>query len=46
MQFLAERIEAGIGGHEPMLEVLARRHYREYELHDLRDTDRGRAVRS
>ena len=38
VRFLAERIEAGIGGHEPMLEVLARRHYREYELHDLADT--------
>jgi acetyl/propionyl-CoA carboxylase alpha subunit/acetyl-CoA carboxylase carboxyltransferase component len=37
VQFLAERIEAGVSGHEPMLEVLARRHYREYELHDLRN---------
>ena len=37
MRFLAERLEAGIGEHEPMLEVLARRHYREYELHDLRN---------
>ena len=36
VKFLAERLEAGIGEHEPMLEVLARRHYREYELHDLR----------
>ncbi|HEX8079204.1 MAG TPA: carboxyl transferase domain-containing protein [Jatrophihabitans sp.] len=36
VRFLAERLEAGIGEHEPMLEVLARRHYREYELHDLR----------
>ena len=35
MRFLAERIEQGIPGHEPMLEVLARRHYLEYELHDL-----------
>src|SRR5206468_3648297 len=35
VRFLAERIERGIVGHEPMLEVLARRHYREYELHDL-----------
>jgi len=37
VQFLAERLEAGAGGHEPMLEVLARRHYREYELHDLQN---------
>jgi acetyl/propionyl-CoA carboxylase alpha subunit/acetyl-CoA carboxylase carboxyltransferase component len=35
VRFLAERLESGIGEHEPMLEVLARRHYREYELHDL-----------
>ena len=43
VRFLAERLENGIGEHEPMLEVLARRHYREYELHDLRnlhDADR------
>jgi acetyl/propionyl-CoA carboxylase alpha subunit/acetyl-CoA carboxylase carboxyltransferase component len=39
VRFLAERLEAGIGEHEPMLEVLARRHYREYELHDLRNFD-------
>jgi acetyl/propionyl-CoA carboxylase alpha subunit/acetyl-CoA carboxylase carboxyltransferase component len=37
VRFLAERLDAGIGEHEPMLEVLARRHYREYELHDLRN---------
>ena len=36
VRFLAERLESGIGEHEPMLEVLARRHYREYELHALR----------
>ncbi|MGI8665057.1 MAG: carboxyl transferase domain-containing protein [Jatrophihabitans sp.] len=36
VRFLAERIEAAVDEHEPMLEVLARRHYREYELHDLR----------
>ncbi|MFL6164319.1 MAG: carboxyl transferase domain-containing protein [Jatrophihabitantaceae bacterium] len=35
VRFLAERIEQGGTGHEPMLEVLARRHYLEYELHDL-----------
>ncbi|MDQ2959307.1 MAG: fused acetyl/propionyl-CoA carboxylase subunit alpha/methylmalonyl-CoA decarboxylase subunit alpha, partial [Actinomycetota bacterium] len=37
VQFLAERIESGVAGHEPMLEVLARRHYREHELHGLRN---------
>ncbi|WP_408667325.1 carboxyl transferase domain-containing protein [Jatrophihabitans sp.] len=37
VRFLAERLEGGIGEHEPMLEVLARRHYREYELHGLRN---------
>ena len=39
VRFLAERLGHGIPGHEPMLEVLARRHYREYELHDLRVLD-------
>ncbi len=37
VQFLAERLEAGVSAHEPMLEILARRHYREYELHNLRN---------
>ncbi|HEX2903938.1 MAG TPA: biotin carboxylase N-terminal domain-containing protein, partial [Jatrophihabitans sp.] len=37
VHFLAERLDAGVSGHEPMLEVLARRHYREYELHNLRN---------
>jgi len=36
MQFLAARIEPTLPQREPMLEVLVRRHYREYELHDLR----------
>jgi acetyl/propionyl-CoA carboxylase alpha subunit/acetyl-CoA carboxylase carboxyltransferase component len=36
VRFLAERLERGIPEREPMLEVLARRHYREHELHDLR----------
>ncbi len=31
--FLAERLEQGPTAVEPMLEVLARRHYREYHLH-------------
>ena len=33
--FLAERLEHGTGGDEPMLEVLVRRHYREFDLRDL-----------
>jgi acetyl/propionyl-CoA carboxylase alpha subunit/acetyl-CoA carboxylase carboxyltransferase component len=43
VRFLAERLAEGIPEHEPMLEVLARRHYREYELNNLRtltDADR------
>jgi len=36
VSFLAERLENGIPAEEPMLEVLIKRHYREYELHDLR----------
>jgi acetyl/propionyl-CoA carboxylase alpha subunit/acetyl-CoA carboxylase carboxyltransferase component len=34
--FLARRIEHSLPEREPMLEVLVRRHYREFELHDLR----------
>ena len=36
VQFLDERLERGICASEPMLEVLARRHYREHGLADLR----------
>ncbi|MGV8973596.1 MAG: biotin carboxylase N-terminal domain-containing protein [Rhodoglobus sp.] len=36
VRFLAQRIEHGLPEREPMLEVLVRRHYRQYELHDLR----------
>lgn len=44
VRFLAERLERGVNGTEPMLEVLVRRHYLEYELHDLRNaTVSGRA---
>ncbi|TCM44534.1 carboxyl transferase domain-containing protein [Kribbella sp. VKM Ac-2568] len=44
VRFLAERLERGVNGTEPMLEVLVRRHYLEYELHDLRNaTVNGRA---
>ncbi|WP_036554407.1 carboxyl transferase domain-containing protein [Nocardioides insulae] len=35
VRFLAERLEDGVPAREPMLEVLARRHYREYDFHDL-----------
>jgi acetyl/propionyl-CoA carboxylase alpha subunit/acetyl-CoA carboxylase carboxyltransferase component len=37
VRFLAQRLEGGWVEREPMLEVLIRRHYREYELHDLRE---------
>jgi acetyl/propionyl-CoA carboxylase alpha subunit/acetyl-CoA carboxylase carboxyltransferase component len=43
VRFLAERLESGVPEREPMLEVLARRHYREHELHDVRCL--GRAQR-
>ena len=44
--FLAERLERGIPAREPMLEILARRHYREHDLQDLHtfDTDARPAV--
>src|SRR6478672_6318862 len=38
----AERLEAGVPAKEPMLEVLVRRHYREFDLHDLRTIENGR----
>ena len=34
-RFLLERLEHGMPASEPMLEVLIKRHYREYELHDV-----------
>jgi len=34
--FLSRRIEHTLPEREPMLEVLIRRHYREYKLHDIR----------
>ena len=39
VRFLAERLEGGVPSREPMLEVLARRHYREYDLHDLQSVE-------
>jgi len=36
VRFLAKRIEHELPEQEPMLEVLVRRHYREHELHNLR----------
>ncbi len=41
VRFLAERLERGIPDREPMLEVLARRHYHEHELHGLRSFRTG-----
>jgi len=41
VRFLAERLEHGTPAREPMLEVLARRHYREYDLHDLQPIESG-----
>ena len=35
VRFLAQRLERGTPTREPMLEVLARRHYRDYDLHDV-----------
>jgi acetyl-CoA carboxylase carboxyltransferase component len=36
VSFLGERLQDGVPDREPLLEVLIRRHYREYELTDLR----------
>ena len=33
--FLRDRLARGVSAHEPLLEVLIRRHYLEYDLHDL-----------
>ena len=41
VRFLAERLADGVPAHEPMLEVLVRRHYREYDLHGLESRQRG-----
>ncbi len=41
VSFLANRLEDGIPRHEPLLEILIRRHYREYEMHDLRSLEAG-----
>ncbi len=41
VRFLAERLADGVPAREPMLEVLARRHYREYDLHDLEVVESG-----
>ena len=37
VQFLAERLEAGVPTREPMLAVLIKRHYREHDLTGLRE---------
>jgi acetyl-CoA carboxylase carboxyltransferase component len=45
VRFLAARLRRGVRDHEPMLEVLIKRHYRGYELEGLREhTVDGRAV--
>ena len=41
VRFLLERLENGMPSTEPMLEVLIRRHYREYELDHLTSTTVG-----
>ncbi|MGL5863193.1 MAG: carboxyl transferase domain-containing protein, partial [Phycicoccus sp.] len=47
VRFLAARLRQGVRDREPMLEVLVKRHYREYQLHDLVErTEDGRAVAS
>jgi acetyl/propionyl-CoA carboxylase alpha subunit/acetyl-CoA carboxylase carboxyltransferase component len=47
VRFLAQRLRGGVRSREPMLEVLVKRHYREYELHDLAEhSEGGRAVAS
>ena len=40
-RFLAERISGGVPRTEPLLEVLARRHYREHTLGDVRARELG-----
>ncbi len=45
VRFLGERLRRGVPEREPMLAVLIKRHYREYQLGDLRErTVAGRAV--
>ncbi len=45
VRFLGERLRRGTPSREPMLAVLIKRHYREHELHDLRESTVGdRAV--
>jgi acetyl/propionyl-CoA carboxylase alpha subunit/acetyl-CoA carboxylase carboxyltransferase component len=41
VRFLAERLATGVPEQEPMLEVLVRRHYREFDLHGLRSAQRA-----
>ncbi len=42
IKFLAERLERGVPQTEPMLEVLIRRHYLEYGLHEVRNSKHHR----
>lgn len=40
VRFLFESLQRGVQGDEPMLEVMARRHYREFDFQDVRSTER------
>jgi acetyl/propionyl-CoA carboxylase alpha subunit/acetyl-CoA carboxylase carboxyltransferase component len=40
VQFLAERLEHGVSADEPMLEVMVKRHYRDFDLQGLAVTPR------
>ena len=42
--FLGDRLAHGVPAREPMLAVLVRRHYREHDLADLRESDAGRPL--
>ncbi len=39
VRFLGDRLEHGVPEREPMLEVLVKRHYRDFDLHGLRSVD-------
>ncbi len=41
VSFLAARLERGIPEHEPLLEVMIKRHYLEFDLHDVRPVQVG-----
>jgi acetyl/propionyl-CoA carboxylase alpha subunit/acetyl-CoA carboxylase carboxyltransferase component len=41
VDFLAERLDQGLPEYEPLLEVMVKRHYLEFDLHGLRSTQAG-----